>query len=74
MLLRKLLNTLYITSPEAHLGRDGENIVVRIDDEVRFRIPIHNLESVVTFGYVGASPSLMYLCAERGGSIIIPVS
>jgi CRISPR-associated protein Cas1 len=66
MLLRKLLNTLYITSPEAHLGRDGENIVVRIDDEVRFRIPIHNLESVVTFGYVGASPSLMYLCAERG--------
>jgi CRISPR-associated protein Cas1 len=65
-LLRKLLNTLYVTSPEAHLGRDGENVVVRIDDEVRFRIPVHNLESIITFGYTGASPSLMYLCAERG--------
>jgi len=69
MSLRKLLNTLYITSPEAYLGRDGENVVVRIDDEVKFRIPIHNLESIVTFGYVGASPDLMYLCTERGVSL-----
>jgi len=64
--MRKLLNTLYITAPEAYLGRDRENVIVRIEDEIRFRIPIHNLESIITFGYVGASPDLMYLCAERG--------
>lgn len=64
--MRKLLNTLYVTSAEAHLGRDGENVVVRIDDEVRFRAPIHNLEGIVTFGYTGASPALMHLCAEKG--------
>lgn len=69
MALRKLLNTLYITAPEAYLGRERENVIVRIDDEIRFRIPIHNLESIVTFGYVGASPDLMYLCAERGVSL-----
>lgn len=64
--MRKLLNTLYVTSADAHLGRDGENVVVRIEDEVRFRVPVHNLEGIVTFGYTGASPALMHLCAERG--------
>ena len=26
---------------------------------------LHNLESIVTFGYTGASPALMGACAER---------
>ncbi|MEA4883027.1 MAG: type I-C CRISPR-associated endonuclease Cas1c [Clostridia bacterium] len=64
--MRKLLNTLYVTSPDAYLTRDGDNVIVRIENEVKFRMPIHNLESVVAFGYAGASPSLMQLCAERG--------
>lgn len=64
--MRKLLNTLYVTSPDAYLTRDGDNLVVRVDNEAKFRMPIHNLESVVAFGYAGASPSLMHLCAERG--------
>ena len=64
--MRKLLNTLYVTRPEAHLGRERENVLIYVEDEVRFRIPIHNLESIVTFGYTGASPALMHLCAERG--------
>ena len=42
--VRKLLNTLYVTSPEAHLGRERENVLIYIDDEVKFRMPIHNLE------------------------------
>lgn len=67
--MRKILNTLYVTSPEAHLGKDGENVVVRIDGKVKFRMPIHNLESIVTFGYTGASPALMHLCNERGVSL-----
>lgn len=64
--MRKLLNTLYVTTPEAHLGRERENVLIYVEDEVRFRIPIHNLEGVVTFGYTGASPALMHLCASRG--------
>jgi CRISPR-associated protein Cas1 len=64
--VRKLLNVLYITNPEAYLARDGENIVVRIGDETKFRAPVHNLEGIVCFGYPGASPALLGLCAERG--------
>lgn len=64
--MRKLLNTLFITSPDAYLTRDGLNVVVRVNDEARLRLPIHNLEGIMTMGYTGASPALMHLCAERG--------
>jgi len=30
------------------------------------RMPVHNLEGIVCFGYSGASPALMQLCCERG--------
>lgn len=63
--LRKLLNTLYITTPDSYLTRDGENIVIRVEDTEKFRMPIHNIEGIVCFGYMGASPALMHLCAER---------
>lgn len=63
--MRKLLNVLYVTTPDAYLARDGENVIVRAEEEIRFRVPVHNLEGIVTFGYSGASPALMALCAER---------
>ena len=63
--MRKLLNTLYVTLPTAYLARDGENVLVIEDEEVRFRVPIHNLEAIVCFNYKGASPALMALCCER---------
>jgi len=67
--MRKLLNVLYVTTPEAYLARDGENVIIRVEEENRFRIPIHNLEGIICFGYTGASPALMGLCAERGVSV-----
>ena len=63
--MKKLLNVLYITSPDVYLSRDGENVVVLSENEEKFRVPIHNLESIVCFNYTGASPSLMGLCSER---------
>ncbi len=63
--MRKLLNTLYVTTPESYLARDGENIIVRVKNEDKFRIPVHNIEGIVCFGYTGASPALMGMCAER---------
>lgn len=64
--MRKLLNTLYITTPESYLSKDGENVVVSVKQEEVFRIPAINVESIVTFGYMGASPGVMKLCTERG--------
>lgn len=63
--MRKLLNTLYVTTPESYLAKDGENVVIRVEDKEKFRIPVHNLEGIVCFGYMGASPGLMHLCAEK---------
>ena len=64
--MRHLLNTLYILTPNAYLVKDGENIVVRIDDEETLRVPIHNLESILCFSYLGASPGAMSLCVHNG--------
>ena len=63
--MRKLLNTLYITTPGSYLSKDGENVVVKVENEERFRIPAHNIEGIVCFGYMGASPSLMAMCNEK---------
>lgn len=63
--MKKLLNTLYVTSENSYLGLDGENIVVLEESKEIGRIPLHNLEGIVSFGYRGVSPALMGACAER---------
>ena len=67
--MKQLLNTLYVTTQGAYLARDGEAVLVRVEDEIALRVPIHTLSSVVCFGRVSASPPLMGLCAERGVSL-----
>jgi len=67
--MRKLLNTLYITNPDAYISREGEQIAIRLDGSKIFQIPIHNVEGIVSFGYCGASPALLGLCAERGVTV-----
>lgn len=64
--MRKLYNTLYVTTPESYLSKDGQNVVISIKQKEIFRIPAINIESIVTFGYMGASPGLMKLCADNG--------
>lgn len=67
--MRKLLNTLYITTPESYLSKDGQNVVVSVSQQEVFRIPIINIEGIVTFGYMGASPGLMKLCTDNHVSL-----
>ncbi len=55
--------------PDSYLTRDGENVVIKVKDENKFRIPIHNIEGIVCFSFIGASPGLMQLCCERGVSL-----
>jgi CRISPR-associated protein Cas1 len=63
--MKKLLNVLYVTAPDTYLALDGENVVIEKDKNVAMRLPLHNLENIVCFGYTGASPALMGACAER---------
>jgi CRISPR-associated protein Cas1 len=68
--VKKLLNTLFITQTDVYLSLDGDNIVLLKEDEKLGRLPLHNLESIVSFGYTGASPALMGYCAERNISLV----
>jgi len=63
--LKRLLNTLYIMSNNRYLSLDGENVVILEEQKEIGRIPLHNLQSIITFGYTGASPALMGACAQR---------
>jgi CRISP-associated protein Cas1 len=63
--MKKLANVLYVSHPDSYLSLDGENIVIKKDEGVSMRLPLHNLENVVCFGYSGASPALMGACADR---------
>ena len=63
--MKKLLNILYVTTPEAYLTLEGENVVVRCEGNELGRMPLHNLEAILSFNYPGASPALMGACAER---------
>lgn len=63
--MRKLLNTIYVTNELAYLTLDGENLVCKIDGEIKLRIPFDNIENVVCFNYVGCSPALMGKCVEK---------
>lgn len=67
--MKKLLNTLYVTSEDSYLALDGENIVVLDKDRELGRLPLHNLEGIVSFGYRGTSPALMGACADKNISL-----
>ena len=64
--MKKLLNTLYVTTQDAYLRKEGETVVVEKEKQVLLRLPIHTLQGIVTFGNVMTSPFLLNLCAERG--------
>lgn len=64
--MRKMLNTLYVTSEDLYLSYSNENVVVNRGEEVVTRLPLLNLEGIMSFSYAGASPALMGECAKRG--------
>jgi len=64
--LKKLLNTLFVTTANAWLAKEGETVLVKVEQEVRLRMPVHMLGGVICFGAAGVSPPLMGFLAERG--------
>ena len=67
--MRRLFNTLYITTEGAWLKKDGANVVMEVESEERARLPVHMLESLVCMGRVLVSPPLLGYCAEQGISV-----
>jgi CRISPR-associated protein Cas1 len=67
--VKRLLNTLYVTSQRAYLNREGEAVQVRVQRETKLSVPIHTLGGIVCFGNVTCSPFLLGLCGERNVAV-----
>jgi CRISPR-associated protein Cas1 len=67
--MKRLLNTLFVMTQNAYLKKEGETVAVRVGRETRLRVPIITIGSIVCFGDVLMSPSLMGFCAKSGVTI-----
>ena len=67
--MKRLLNTLYVMTQESYLCHEGESVLVKVEHEVKLRVPVHTLGSIVCIGYITCSAPLMHLCAERDVAI-----
>lgn len=67
----QLLNTLYLTTPETYLRLENETLAVEVDHELRLRVPLHHLSSVVCYGHIQLSTPLMHGLAQRGIALVL---
>jgi len=67
--VRKLLNTLYVTSQGSYIHKEGETIIVEREQQKVLQLPVHTLGGIVCFGNVLCSPFLLGFCAEHDISI-----
>jgi CRISPR-associated protein Cas1 len=63
--MKKHLNTLYITSPDAYVRKEGMTFVVELDKKKALQAPVHTIENIVCFGFKPVTPALMAFCAEN---------
>lgn len=67
----QLLNTLYVTQPESYLRLDNDTLRVELERELRLRVPLHHLHSVVCFGNINLSSPLMHRLANDGVALVL---
>jgi len=67
--MKKHLNTLFVTTQGTYLAKEGETVAVKVNQEIRLRVPVHTIGGIVCFGNVSCSPYLMGFCAQNGVGI-----
>lgn len=67
--MKQFLNTLYVSTQESYLAKEGECVCIKQERAVKARIPIHTLGSLVLFGNVSCSPFLLDHCAKNGVTV-----
>lgn len=68
--MKKLLNTLYVLTPESYLFCRNENICIRVNEEEKLAVPALTIDSIVCFGKMTVSTPLLEFCGERGISVV----
>ena len=66
-----LLNTLYLTTPESYLRLENQTLAIEHNHELKLRVPLHHLSSVVCFGPVHLSAPLMHGLAQQGIALVL---
>jgi len=61
-----VLNTLYVTTPNARVHLEGESLRVIVEKVVKAQIPLHHLSALVCFEPVFVTPYAMRACSEAG--------
>lgn len=68
--MKRLLNTLYVTTDGAYIHRERETLVIEIKEKnVKKQLPLLALNSIVAIGRVMMSPGAMALCMENNVTI-----
>lgn len=67
--MKKLLNTLYVLTPESYLFCRNENICIQIGEHEKLCVPALTIDSIVCFGKMTVSTPLLQYCAEHGISV-----
>jgi CRISPR-associated protein Cas1 len=63
--LKKLLETLYILTPESYAFHRNENICISIGGQEKASVPVSQVDSIVFFGKNTMSTSLLQFCAKH---------
>lgn len=63
--MRKLQNTLYITTQGSYLHKERETLVVEQNRKKVAQLPVHSIGHIFCFGNVLVSPFLMGFCGEN---------
>ena len=64
--MKKLLETLYVLTPESYLYHRNDNICIAIGGSEKASVPAHQVESIVIFGSNTLSTSLLGFCGKKG--------
>lgn len=66
---KRLLNTLYVTTQESYIHKDGDTVVVEAEERPKAQFPLLALGGIVCFGNIRFSPFLLGACARAGVSV-----
>ena len=63
--MRKLQNTLFITTQGCYLHKERETLVVELERRKLAQLPVHAIANIFCFGNVLVSPFLLGFCGEN---------
>ena len=68
--MRKLQNTLYITTQGSYLHKERETLVVEQERKKVAQLPVHSIGHIFCFGNVLVSPFLLGFCGENNVNLV----